>query len=126
MSLRRQIPPVVTLIRVHVGNMPRMLRAIINDLLMAEPDIVVVGNSPHNDDSFQAARAEEADLLIAHEPSPTEDTCLFAFINSAPGNILAISKSGTFGTALTRRTISLNESKSQGLAHAIREVMGAR
>lgn len=103
-----------------------MLRSIVNDLLMAEPDIVVVGNSCNSEDSFERVRAEAADLLIAHEPSPTEDARLYVFIKSAPGNILAISKCGTFGTALTRRTLPLNEGKSHGLANAIREVVGAR
>jgi hypothetical protein len=115
-------------IRVHLGEMPQMLRAMIKDLLADENDIAIVGNSYAGEDSILMANADQADMLIAQEPASANQYCLSAVIDSVPSTILAISSSGSGGTAinLMRRQILLDGSETPGLANAIRDAAGRR
>lgn len=97
-------------IRVHLGPMPRMLRAMISDLLSAEPDMTVVGNSYGAQDSLPAASADDADILIAQERTSHPGTCTAAVLCGAPAAILAVAADGRHGTGvnLVRQAISLD------------------
>ena len=97
-------------IRVHLGPMPRMLRAMINDLLSAEPDITIVGNSYSARDSLPAASSDSADILIAQERAADSCACTAAVLSGAPAAILAVAANGRDGTSvnLVRRSISMN------------------
>jgi hypothetical protein len=97
-------------IRVYLGPMPRMLRSMISDLLSAEPDITVVGNSHREGGSLLAASTQRADILIAQEGAPGPCACAAAVLSGAPRVILAVAADGHHGTSvnLTRQSISLN------------------
>ncbi|MFL6728635.1 MAG: hypothetical protein ACJ8D6_08835 [Sphingomicrobium sp.] len=113
-------------IRIHLGQMPPMLRAMINDLLAAEADMAITGNSYEGDDSLLAASAESADMLIAQERTSLGATSLSAVITENPSAILAISPSGNGGTSvnLVRRPITLDGAGGGALAHTVREILG--
>ena len=115
-------------IRIHLGQMPPMLRAMINDLLTAEPDMAVVGNSYAGDDSLLAASSESAELLIAQEQTSLGETCLSAVITDSPAAILAISTSGNSGTSvnLVRRPISLEGTGALALPDTVRAILGRK
>jgi DNA-binding NarL/FixJ family response regulator len=111
-------------IRVHLGDMPRMLRTMINDLLTAEPDMTIVGNTFDGEESLPAASAECADILIAQKHPSIDDTCTGAVLSGAPAAILAVAADGHDGTtiSLVRRPISLDGNGSS-LAYAVRELL---
>jgi|KBSSwiStaDraftv2_1062776.scaffolds.fasta_scaffold156577_3 chemotaxis response regulator CheB len=113
-------------IRIHLGQMPPMLRTMINDLLEAEPDMAVVGNSYAGDDALLAASTAKADMLISQEQTSLGDNCLSAIITENPAAILAISSSGEGGTSvnLIRRPISLDTGGGSGLADTVRDILG--
>jgi hypothetical protein len=110
-------------IRVHLGQMPPMLRAMINDLLAAEPDIAIVGNSYGGDDSLLDADADRADVLIAQEAAVSTG-CMGVVVAGTPCAILTISESGHTGTGvkLVRDPVSLTGSGT-ALAGAVREIV---
>lgn len=118
-------PYAMNLIRVHLGPMPRMLRAMINDLLSAEPDITIVGNSYGAQDSLPVASAEGADILIAQERASHPGTCTAAVLLGAPAAILAVAADGRHGTGvnLVRQPISLNGG-DLSLPDAVRKLLG--
>ena len=111
-------------IRVHLGQMPRMLRTIINDVLAAEQDITVVGNSVNAEDSLRAASAERADMLITQEQATRTDNCIAAVLSGVPHAILAVAVNGHHGTSisLVRRPINLDGDGSS-LPDAVRELL---
>ncbi len=111
-------------IRVHLGPMPRMLRAMVNDLLSAEADITIVGNSYGVEDSLPVASAQGADILIAQERASNPDSCTAAVILGGPAAILAVAADGRHGTGvnLVRRPISLNGGGSS-LPDAVRNLL---
>lgn len=113
-------------IRIHLGQMPPMLRTMINDLLATEYDMAIVGNSFAGDDALVAASTQGADMLIAQEPTSLGDTCLSAVITENPAAILAISANGNSGTSvsLIRRPISLEGADASGLADTVRAILG--
>lgn len=124
---REQIAPgFMNPIRVHLGQMPRMLRTIINDVLTAERDIMVVGNSVNPEDSLQAASAESADMLITQEQASNNDSCIGAVLSGVPPAILAVAANGHHGTciSLVRRPISLDGDGSS-LPDAVRELLSS-
>jgi hypothetical protein len=114
----------MSLIRVHVGPMPRMLRAMINDLLKAEPDMAIVGNSFADEDSLCEASAQSADVLIARDTASEPGTCTAAMLSGSPSAILAVAVDGHDGTCvnLVRRAINLN-AEGSSLPDAIRELL---
>lgn len=116
---------VMNSIRVHLGPMPRMLRAMVNDLLSAEPDMTIVGNSYGAQDSLPAASAEGADILIAQEQASHSGTCTAAVLFGAPAAILAVAADGRHGTGvnLVRQPISLNGG-GLSLPDAVRKLLG--
>jgi hypothetical protein len=111
-------------IRVHLGPMPQMLRALINDLLSAQPDMTIVGNSYGAQDGIPAASAEGADILIAQERPSHSGTCTAAVLFGVPSAILAVAADGRHGTGvnLVRHAVRLNGGLS--LPDAVRELLG--
>lgn len=111
-------------IRIHLGPMPRMLRAMINDLLNVEPDMTVVGNSFSDETSLSEASAEHADILIAQASAAVPATCTAAVLSGSPTAILAVEADGNNGTGvkLVRRPISLSGGGSS-LAEAVRSLL---
>lgn len=103
--------------------MPRMLRAMISDLLSAEPDMTIVGNSYGEEDGLPAAGAELADILIAQEEASHPGTAAVLF--GAPAAILALAPDGRHGTGVNfvRQPISLNGS-GLSLPDAVRKLLG--
>jgi hypothetical protein len=100
----------MNLIRVHLGPMPRMLRDMINDLLSAEPDITIVGNSYDAQDGLPTASAQGANIMIAQERASQPGSCTAAVLSGAPGAILSVAADGRSGTSvsLIRQPICLN------------------
>ncbi len=98
-----------------------MLSRIVDDLLLCEPDMVVVGRSPGGGDALREARDNRADMLITQDKfggSSSLDTILAA----SPLNILAISPDGLTGAqvSLARRPVNLGADGGVTLAEAIR------
>lgn len=113
-------------IRIQLGPMPKMLSAIIGDLVDAEPDMVVVGRCAEGDEALSSARDNGADMLIAEETSAA-GTCLEALLAAPPLEVFAIASHGMGGDALslTRRPMSLKDGPS-ALTAALRSIAEAR
>ena len=111
-------------IRIHLGPMPQMLRAIIGDLLGGETDLLVVGRSEQGQDMLRMATEEEADVLITHDRARKDNLCLNRISAAAPLAILAISDDGQTANAvgLSRWPVALNGGGASGLAEAVREI----
>jgi hypothetical protein len=90
--------------------MPRMLRDMINDLLSAEPDMTIVGNSYDAQDGLPSASAQGADILISQERTAQPGSCTAAVLSGAPAAILSVATDGRSGTSinLVRQPICLN------------------
>jgi hypothetical protein len=112
-------------IRIHLGPMPRLLRTVINDLLSAEPDMTIVGNTYGIQDGLPAASAEGADILIAQERASDSGACTAAVLSGVPAAILAVAADGCRGTGvnLVRQPISLNGG-GMSLPDAVRDLLG--
>ncbi len=110
-------------IRVHLGPMPEMLRAIIGDLLAAEPDVEIVGIGDHENPSLAAARANGANILLSTLPSDTNDPSLAAVVEAQPLTVLALTPDGKACMAITlnRRELPFGGDSMAGLLKAIRE-----
>lgn len=113
----------MTSIRVLIGPMPQMLRAIIEELLSHEPDLAIVGSSTDPSLALRDAREVRADILITQSAELGQETCLEAVAAGPPFSILAIDRSGQEAavTKVVRRPIGLSESNS-GIAAAIRHI----
>lgn len=111
----------VTPIRVLIGPMPGMLRAIVDDLLANEPDLIVVGCSDDPESALVSAREARADMLITQSFESGQRSCLEAILTGPPLSIFAIEESGHDAavTKLDRRPIDLS-SNAGALAAAIR------
>ncbi len=111
-------------IRIHLGQMPSLLRAMINDLLSEDADFVVVGCSARGDDPLAADNEQHADVVITNEGSDSGSTCLDAIIRQSPLSIFAISADGKGATAvnIVRSSIALDAVERGTLADAIRRV----
>src|SRR5690349_16662595 len=101
----------LTSIRVLIGPMPQMLRAIIDELLAHEPDLVIVGSSNDPHLALRDAREVGADVLITQSAELGQETCLEAVTAGPPFSILAIDTSGHEAavTKVVRRPIGLSE-----------------
>lgn len=108
--------------------MPAMLRAIVDDLLARESDVVVVGSSASGEDSLLRARAEAADMLITEDGSQGDTACLSAVMSGPPLSIFAISTDGQGAAAvsLARRPVDFDPTSKATLADAIRRVARSR
>jgi chemotaxis response regulator CheB len=102
--------------------MPSMLSRIVDDLLVREPDMVVVGRSPGGGDALREARDNLADMLITQDEFGDGGTCLDTILAAPPLNILAISRDGLTGAriSLSRHPINLGAEGGATLAEAIR------
>lgn len=98
-----------------------MLSRIVDDLLVREPDMVVVGRSPGGGDPLREARDNRADMLITQDEFGG-GTCLDTVIAAPPLSILAISRDGLSGSGirLARRPVDLGAEAGTTLADAIR------
>jgi chemotaxis response regulator CheB len=116
----------VSPIRIHLGSMPEMLRAIITDLLHQDPDIVVVGRSRQGDDELECAREEWADVLITQDRRHDGNVLLDTLLKAPPICIFAISDDGRTADAvnLVRRPIALNDTLPSAFANAVRQIAG--
>lgn len=110
-------------IRIHLGSMPEMLRAIITDLLHQDPDIVVVGRSGHGEDELKCARERWADVLITQDRRHDGNLSLDTILSAPPICIFAISDDGRTADAvnLVRRPVALNENLPSAFADAVRQ-----
>lgn len=99
-----------------------MLTRIVDDLLAAEADILVVGRSSGTGDPLRQARDNEADMLVTQD-GQGGDTCVDAILAGRPLRILAIDRDGRNGStiSLARRPVSLDNAGKAGLADAIRQ-----
>lgn len=99
-----------------------MLARIVDDLLLGEPDMVVVGRSPNGGDPLREARDNRADMLITQDEFGGASTCLDAVLASPPLNILAISRDGLSGSRISfsRRPVDLGGEGGTTLPEAIR------
>lgn len=113
-------------IRIHLGSMPEMLRAIITDLLHQDSDIVVVGRSGQGEDELECAREEWADVLITQDRQHDGNVLLDRLLQAPPICIFAISDDGRTADAvnLVRRPIPLNDKLPSAFANAVRQIAG--
>ena len=113
-------------IRIHLGSMPEMLRAIITDLLHQDPDILVVGRSGQGDDELECAREEWADVLITQDRRHDGNSFLDELLSAPSICIFAISDDGKTADAvnLVRQPIALNDRLPSAFAGAVREIAG--
>jgi hypothetical protein len=81
--------------------MPAMLRAIVGDLLEAQPDMLLVGQPDVERDVLRSACEEHADVLIAEEPDAADHSCLQALLSSGSISIFTLSSKG-LGPAAVR------------------------
>lgn len=111
-------------IRVHLGTMPRMLRAMVSDLLTSEPDMTVVGSTTNDAESLRQAHAERADIIIEQEQESLEDTCTAAVLSGAPAAILAVGVDGQrgLGVSMVRRSVNIGTDGST-LADVVRALL---
>lgn len=100
--------------------MPPLLSRIIEDLLAAEADMLVVGRSANGDDPLRRAREDRADMLITQD-GENGGTCLDEILQTPALSILAIDRDGRNGStiSLARRSVELGSSGG-GLAQVIR------
>lgn len=99
-----------------------MLSRIVDDLLLREPDLVVVGRSQGGGDALREARDNRADMLITQDEYGGGGTCLDSILAAPPISILAISADGLTGAriSLSRRPVDLGTPAGASLAEAIR------
>lgn len=99
-----------------------MLSRIVDDLLLREPDMVVVGRSPGGGDALREARDNRAHMLITQDEFGGGGTCLDTVLAAPPLSILAISRDGLTGAriSLSRRPVNLGADGGATLAEAIR------
>lgn len=98
-----------------------MLSRIVDDLILGEPDMVIVGRSPGGGDALREARDNRADMLITQDEFGGGGT-LDTILARPPLNILAISPDGLTGArvSLARRPVNLGAEGGVTLAAAIR------
>lgn len=98
-----------------------MLLAMVEDMLAAEPDLIVVGRSAAGEDSLSTARHQRADVLLAHEGGDP-GACLAALLAEPPLSILSIGRDGKTAAAvsLARQPVPLEGNGSAPFAAAIR------
>lgn len=108
-------------IRIHLAPMPAMLLAIVEDMLAAESDFVVVGHSRAGEDALGRARRDQADVLITHDGGEG-GTCLADVLADPPLGILSIAGDGRAAAAvsLARRPVALEGNGGAPFAAAIR------
>lgn len=109
-------------IRIQLGQMPSLLTRIVEDLLLRDPDMVVVGRSPSGGDPLREARDNRADMLITQDEFGGGGSCLDAVLAAPPLNILAISRDGLSGSRISfsRRPVDLGVEGGTTLPEAIR------
>lgn len=114
----------LTPIRIHLGPMPPMLRAIVDDLLARESDLLVTGSSRVGEDPLIRAREERADMLITQDGGGGGATCLEAILSGPPLSVLAIAPDGREAAAvsLVRQPIDIEGETDAAFADAIRRV----
>lgn len=102
--------------------MPAMLHGIVRDLLIAEPDFVLVGWSSADEDPLARAHEEHADMLITEDRAG--NSTLDALLSAPPVRILAIAADGRNADALdvVRRTVNLDSGGKNAFADAVRSV----
>lgn len=110
-------------IRILLGPMPEMLRAMIEDLLSSEADMLVVGQSDEPDTALTSATKTKADMLITQSSDDGQDNLLDAIVCGSPFSIFAISGSGHHATAIhmVREAVGFDAESRSAFAAAIRE-----
>jgi hypothetical protein len=105
-----------------------MLRAIVDDLLAREADLVVTGASDSGEDPLIRAREEQADMLITQDGGERGSTCLEAILAGPPLSVIAIAPGGREAAAvsLVRRSIDIESGADAAFADAIRRVAARR
>lgn len=118
----------LTPIRIHLGHMPPMLRAIVDDLLARESDLLVTGSSRTGENPLLRAREERADMLITQDGGESGAPCLEAILSGPPLSVLAIAPDGREAAAvsLVRQPIAIEGDTNAAFADAIRRVAWRR
>ena len=103
--------------------MPPMLRAAINDLLAPETDVAIIGNSYDGEQSFAAASAERADILVTTQASYESDAFLAAFVEGQPRTVLLLrpERKTCVAMTLTSREFPLDGKSMTELVKAVRD-----
>jgi hypothetical protein len=111
-------------IRIHLGPMPHMLRTIITDLLWAEADMIVVGQSQADQDALRSVRDQGAEVLITHEPAAQGESCLATILASPRLGIVDLSADGRHvaGVTIVPQQLTLGQEGECGLANVIRQM----
>ena len=109
-------------IRVHLGPMPQMLRAIVGDLLGQEPDIQVLGGRPDDQDALRSAVGQHADILIVQDGQQEDNHFFETILSGTLLGICALSADGRHASAvnLVRRDFELESDRPFALADAVR------
>lgn len=109
-------------IRIHLGDMPPMLRAIVDDLLSTHADFLVVGHTAPGEDPLMLARREGADIVIAEDRSQSGTSSLELIMSGPPLCIFAITEDGRNAVAvdIVRRPVDLEFGRNAAFADAIR------
>lgn len=105
-----------------------MLRAIIEDLLAPEADLVVVGSTGVGEDPLIRAREEQADMLITSEPATGASPCLQAMLAGPPLSIMTIARDGREASAvhLSTQPIDFDQHDRSTFAKAVRQAVELR
>ena len=113
----------MTKIRILLASMPPMLTDIIDDLVSAQDDMLVVAKAPPAADWVGAARHAAADVVIVRKPrEPAADDPVADMTALGKLRILAIADDGRTGRLYRLRpeSVSLGELSGDLLVAAVR------
>jgi hypothetical protein len=112
-------------IRILCGEMPRMLRQIVEDAVMSQSDMKLV-DSGEGHDFAMAIKREHADVVIVSKRAVDDPMSYLQFLLENPGlKVLVIKREGREAQLLEFRQIPVAEVSPQGLVDAIRAAVGS-
>jgi DNA-binding NarL/FixJ family response regulator len=112
-------------IRILSGEMPRMLREIVEDAVRSQPDMELVDSSDGHDLPM-AIKREHADVLIVAEHRADEPVSHEQLLLENPRlKILVVSRDGREAHLLEFWRVPVAEVSLQGLVGAIRAAVGS-
>jgi hypothetical protein len=114
--------------RILLASMPGMLMEMIAQIIVREPEFVIVGAIAECSDLTSAVRRSQADLLIVGESSLAEADVMGVLSSSYPAKILTITENGQCATLNELRSYreALVDLSAADLIAAIRTAMGPR
>jgi hypothetical protein len=112
-------------IRILCGEMPRMLRQIVEDAVMSQSDMKLV-DSGEGHDFAMAIKREHADVVIVSKRAVDDPMSYLQFLLENPRlKVLVIKREGREAQLLEFRQIPVAEVSPQGLVDAIRAAVGS-